>query len=107
MHKVQFSLFSIIIYSFMPNSSIYVKHPTTGQEINVAPLLLALSTFDAPCPNASLAESAKYAIQRINRVLNLTEHNYALNSPGLLVDVYQDLHRLEDAFGAMKEKENA
>ena len=83
----------------MPTSTIWVKHPKTGQEINVAPLLLALDQFDAPL-NAPLCEGARDAIRQVIRVINLSEHNPVL-TPGKLIDVYYDLHRLEDVFTAM------
>ena len=84
----------------MPTSIILVEHPTTGQSINVAPLLKALSDFDAPTDSAP-GTGISNALRRVMRVLNLSEHNPALVPPGQVVDVYHDLHALEDVFDKM------
>ncbi|QIP15712.1 hypothetical protein G8759_25295 [Spirosoma aureum] len=90
-----------------PSASIWVAHPERPDlQVDVAPVFSTLGTFDAPA-DAPFASGATDVIRRTIRTLNLSEHNPALIPPGTLVDLYQDLHRLEDMFEAIHDQQPA
>jgi hypothetical protein len=86
----------------MSPQPILVTDPKTGTLINVAPLFETFNQLDDTSPE--LADRARDAVRRTIRLLNLIEHDSPLYTAGEVVSIYQDLHRLEDMFGQMKEQ---
>ena len=85
------------------SEAIWVAHPKTGRQINVAPLFNALDEFDRE-PTSSIASGGLDVVRQIIRTLNITVHDPQFTSPVYIANLYQDLHRLEDMFAEMTEK---
>ncbi|GAB2571608.1 hypothetical protein [Spirosoma areae] len=90
----------------VPTSTIWVKHPTSGKEINVAPLILLLDELDAP-PNSHPCAGVSDVLHRTIRTLNVTVHDQDVSPVKHIADLYRDLHSMEDAFQAVTVREAA
>lgn len=80
---------------------IWVKDPKTNKEIDVAAFFQTLDELDAS-GDIPVGQGGVSVLDKVLRVLNLTEFNPMVHSPGQLVDLYYDLHRLKIMFEATR-----
>lgn len=83
----------------------WVTDPKNGKDVDVAAFLEILEEFDTMYSDStSIGEGGVAAIREVIRLMNLTEFNPSFKSPSQLVDLYQDLYRLETMFIATRDR---